>query len=198
MRTGALLWCVPFRREAPLMLFQGLCLLPPPVGTQDPHLTHVRRPHLCLQKPTTVSTASPNASVTFMAPQTGPTPPPPESRRRRGFRTQCPPPPPEGAPQIWCGWIGCGVQLAYDQRTISRHVNTVHKMRSEEIICQWEKPGGGICGTSMQPNHLRKHTLDIHTGLMIAWCESCGEAQRRDVMSRHKKTCERRKSRPPK
>ena len=66
------------------------------------------------------------------------------------------------------------------------------------MFCQWEKSGGGICGASMQPNHLRRHTLDIHTDLMIAWCEWCGEAQRRDVMSRHKKSCERRKGRLPK
>ena len=148
-----------------------------------------------------MSPVSSDALITFMAPQTGPTAPihpGSESRRRRGFRSQYPPPPPEGAPQIRCGWIGCGVQLAYNQKTISKHVNTTHKGRSREMICQWEKPGGGLCGASMQPNHLRRHTLDIHTALMIAWCEWCGEAQRRDVMSRHKKSCERRKGRFPK
>jgi hypothetical protein len=49
-----------------------------------------------------------------------------------------------------------------------------------------------MCGAIMRPNHLRRHTLDIHTTLMVVWCEWCGEAQRRDVMSRHKKSCKRR------
>lgn len=98
---------------------------------------------------------------------------------------------------IQCKWIGCGVQLAYNQQAISWHVNTVHRGTSFPLICQWERPGGGVCGTIMQPNHLRRHTLDIHTTLMVALCELCGEAQRKDVMSRHKKTCERRKLKGP-
>ena len=166
------------------------------VRMQGIHLIHVHRSCHSLQEPSTDSPVSPNTPITFMDPQTGPTPPnfpAPESRRRRGFRSQHPPPPPEDAPQIRCGWVGCGVQLVYNQKVISRHVNTTHKRGSQELICQWEKPGGGVCGASMQSNNLRKHTLDIHTALMIAWCEWCGEAQRKDVMSRHKKSCKGRK-----
>ena len=65
------------------------------------------------------------------------------------------------------------------------------------MVCQWGEPGGDVCGASMQSDYLRKHTLDIHTTLMIAWCEWCGEAQRRDVMSRHKKSCGRRMNKLP-
>ena len=165
---------------------------------QDFRLIRVHRPRRCFQEPSTSPLVSP---LTFMDPQTGPKPPAnlaPEPRRRRGLRSQYFLPPPEDAPQIRCGWTGCGVQLAYNQRAISCHVNGVHKERSLPLICQWEKSGGGICGASMQPNHLRRHTLDIHTGLMIARCEWCGEAQRKDVMSRHKKSCERRRNRLPK
>ena len=164
-------------------------------------LIHVRRPRPRLQKSSTSPLISSRPPVTFMVPQTGPTPPnnlASEPRRRRGFRSQHPLPSPEDASQIQCEWAGCGVQLAYNQKAISRHVNMAHKGRSVPLICHWEKSGGGICGASMQPNHLRRHTLDIHTALMIAWCDWCGEAQRKDVMSRHKKSCERRKGRIPK
>jgi len=167
---------------------------------QDVHLIQIHSPRCYLQDPATIPSVSPNPPVTFMVPQTGPTPPAhprSEMRRRRGFRSQHPLPLPEDTTQIQCGWVGCGVQIPYNQRAISRHVSTAHK-KSQEMICQWEKPDGGVCGTSMQSNHLRRHTLDIHTTLMIAWCEWCGEAQRRDVMSRHRKSCERRKNRLPK
>lgn len=105
----------------------------------------------------------------------------------------CPALPTEGSSQIQCGWTGCGVQLAYDEGVISNHINKIHKERSHVAICQWESPGGGVCGKSMHGNHLRRHVLDIHTTLIVAWCERCGEQQRKDVMSRHKKTCEQRK-----
>ena len=158
-------------------------------------LSHARRPHHYLEEPPTTSTVSPHSHVTFMIPQTGPTPPvelAPESRRRRGCRSQILPPPPEAASQIRCKWTGCGVQVAYNQTAISRHINAAHKGKSLPVICGWERSSGGICGAIMQPNHLRRHTLDLHTALMIAWCDLCGEAQRKDVMSRHKKSCERR------
>jgi len=180
------------------VLCPEVCFGFPLIRIQDLHLIHVHRPHHHLQEPSHVPPVSPNALVTFMIPQTGPTSPTHlETRRPRGFRSQIPPPPPEDAPQIRCGWIRCGVQLAYNEQAISQHVNAAHKKRLRRLICQWEKPSGGICGASMKPNHIRRHTLDIHTALMIAWCEWCGEAQRRDVMSRHKKTCERREGGPP-
>ena len=177
------------------MMSKGLYLFPfRPI--QEFHLIHLSSPRHCLREPTTVSPVSPHALITFMVPQTGTTPPIYlKSRRHRGHRSHHPLLIPGDAPQIRCGWIGCGIRLDYNQQAISHHVNAVHKRGSQEMICEWEEPGGGICGASMQPNNLRKHTLDIHTTLMIAWCEWCGGAQRRDVMPRHKKFCERRKSR---
>ena len=174
------------------------------VRMRDIHLIHVHRSRHSLQElsiDSLVSPASPDTPITFMVPQTGPTPPnfpTSESQRRRGFRSRHPPPPPEDAPRIQCRWVRCGVWLAYDRDVISCHVNKTHKRGSQELICQWENPGGGVCGTSMQPVNLRKHTLDIHTTLMTAWCEGCGKAQRKDSIPRHKKRCEGYKGGLPK
>ena len=181
-------------------MLKGLLSLPF-LRRQNVCLNHACRLHYHLQEPPTTSFVSLHSHILFMVPQTGPTAPidlAPEPRRRRGCRSQQVPPPPEAASQIRCRWTGCGVQVAYNQQAVSRHVNTAHKGKSLPVICQWERSGGGVCGAIMQPNHLRRHTLDIHTALMIAWCEWCGEAQRRDVMSRHKKSCERRMGRVPK
>ena len=166
------------------------------VRIRDIHLIRVHRPRHSLQE------LSIDTPIAFVVPQMGPMPPSfpvPRPRRRRGFRSRYPPPPPGDASQIRCGWVGCGVRLAYDESVISHHINTTHKMRgSQKLICRWEKPGGGVCGASMQPAHLRKHTLDIHTALIIAWCEGCGGAQRKDAMSRHKKHCKGDKDGLPK
>ena len=173
------------------------------VRMQDIHLIHVHRSRHSPQELSTdslVSPASPDTPITFMVPQTGPMPPnfpASESQRRRGFRSRHPPPPPEDAPWIQCGWVGCGVWLVYDQNVISHHVNT-HNRGSQELICWWKKPGGGVCGTSMKPVNLRKHTLGIHTALMTVWCEGCGKGQRKDAMSRHKKRCKGDKGGLPK
>jgi hypothetical protein len=102
---------------------------------------------------------------------------------------QCPDIPTEDDPQIQCGWVGCNVQLDYDSTAISSHINMAHKEKLPETICRWEKPGGGICGKKMNFNHLRRHTLDIHTTLMVVWCEQCGMEQRKDVLGRHKMHC---------
>lgn len=155
------------------------------------------RLHHCLPEPPT-TLVFPQSHLTFMTPQTGPTDPAPETRRRRGCRSLYLPLRLEDPSKIRCRWTGCGVQIPYNQQAISWHVNKTHRASSFPIICQWEKPDGSLCGTIMQPNHLRRHTLDIHTTLMVAWCELCGETQRKDVMSRHKKICERRNRRAPK
>ena len=168
-----------------------VCLVSP-LWRRILRLNSAFRLHHCLPEPPPTSFGFPLSHLTFMAPQTGPNNPGLESRRRRGCRSQYLPLRSEDASEMQCRWIGCGIQLAYNQQAISRHVNMTHRGKSFPVICQWERPDGGVCGTIMQPNHLRRHILDIHTTLMVAWCELCGESQRRDVMSRHKKTCERR------
>lgn len=106
--------------------------------------------------------------------------------------------PAEGASQVECGWVGCGIQLPYNEEQISQHFNETHKKKSQEVICQWEVPGGykygkRTCGKTMLSRNLLRHILGVHTILLVARCEWCGEGHRRDAIIRHKNVCEKRK-----
>lgn len=163
--------CLVFRRD--------ICLIP------------AYRSCRCLPAPSIVRVLTPQTGVTLPAHHA------PPSLRRRGFHAKRPTLPAEGASQVECGWIGCGMQLDYNEKQISRHINKIHKMESQQVTCQWEKPGGHTCGKRVVPSNLRKHILDIHTVLMVEWCEWCGGGQRRDRMNRHKKICKQRKEMLP-
>jgi hypothetical protein len=159
---------------------------------QNVCLIHNNRFGPRLQEPSTIPITSTTSFITFLMPQNGPMPVVhslPGMRRRRGDRKQHPLPPPADASYILCRWPGCDVQLAYDQKTVSRHISRAHKGTFSEVVCLWKKPDGNICRKSVQRDQLRRHTLDLHTSLITVWCEKCGGAQRKDVMSRHRKTC---------
>lgn len=152
-----------------------------------------RRPRNCLPELPTVHSAFPN-SIKFMVPQTGPTPPPsPPTRRPRGERMRTPTSLIEGGSRIRCGWAGCGARLPYDLLAITGHINRVHKVKSSKMICGWEKPDGEPCGTGVHSDNLKKHTLDLHTTLIVGWCKYCGSEQRIDVMPRHENSCDYRR-----
>lgn len=108
---------------------------------------------------------------------------------------KCPTVPTGGANDIQCRWAGCTVRLIYTDEVVSRHINATHKRNSGKMICQWENESGGVCGKGMETTQLRRHVLDIHTTLIVVKCVWCGEEQRKDVMSRHEKTCPQRKKR---
>ena len=172
---------------------QRVAFVRPLVRLQAIPLVYSPASGIPVQGPPTMSPATPNSPVKFMDPQTGPSSPskPIEPRRRRAGRSQDPPPTIENTSMIICGWVGCGEHLTYERGEISDHINTVHKGETQYVTCQWVVPGRGPCEGRMKRNHLRRHTLDLHTNLINSVCEGCGESQRTDLMARHKRTCER-------
>ena len=134
-------------------------------------LIHVPRGHHHLQEP-------PHSRVTPVVPQTGPTPsnnPTPRS--------------PEDAPQMQCGWMGCGARFGYDRDVISRHFETAHRGSSRQTVCQWGEPDGDICGMGMLAINLPRHTINVHAVLMDACCEWCGDTRSKEHMPQHQKVC---------
>lgn len=104
----------------------------------------------------------------------------------------------EPALRIRCMWVGCGVLLEYNKRTVSAHVMTEHVKETprggfEMGVCRWVGPDGHECGVEMQIRNFRRHITGIHTPLLTTHCHLCMKKQRVDALSRHMKLyCRRR------
>ena len=56
----------------------------------------------------------------------------------------------------------------------------------DTLICRWvRKDTGEECGSTLLPESLCRHTLDVHTNLIMVDC-ACGKRFRRDTLGRHR------------
>jgi hypothetical protein len=54
------------------------------------------------------------------------------------------------------------------------------------LACRWvRKDTGEECGSKLLPESLCRHTLDVHTNLIMKDC-ACGKRFRRDTLGRHR------------
>lgn len=90
---------------------------------------------------------------------------------------------------IECGWTGCGCRMQYDAQSVKDHVRFSHGglfRLDEPLICRWiRKDTGEECGSKLLPGSLCRHTLDVHTNLIMKDCV-CGKKFRRDTLGRHR------------
>lgn len=102
--------------------------------------------------------------------------------------------------QIRCGWVGCGVQLEYNEAAISEHaashwaqLEETQKEAIEMRSCRWILPNGVECGTEIQRRNFRRHIVGIHTTLLNTVCAWCSKDQRKDALNRHQRLyCKKR------
>jgi len=98
-------------------------------------------------------------------------------------------PEPEEVAVIGCGWTGCNSQIQHDARSVKDHVRFHHgglfKVK-ELLTCRWvRKDTGEECGSRLLPESLCRHTLDVHTNLIMKDC-ACGKRFRKDMFGRHR------------
>jgi hypothetical protein len=98
-------------------------------------------------------------------------------------------PEPGEADVIECGWTGCNYRIQHDTRSVKDHVRFYHGglFRVKEFLtCRWvRKDTGEECGSRLLPESLCRHTLDVHTNLIMKDCV-CGKRFRRDTLGRHR------------
>ena len=90
---------------------------------------------------------------------------------------------------IECGWPGCKTPIQYDIRSVKDHIRFYHGglfRAKEPLTCRWiRKDTEEECGSRLLPESLCRHTLDVHTNLVMKDCV-CGKRFRRDTLGRHK------------
>lgn len=90
---------------------------------------------------------------------------------------------------INCGWTGCNSPIQYDTRSVKDHIRFHHGglFRAKELLtCRWvRRDTGEECGSRLLPESLCRHTLDVHTNLIMRDCV-CGKRFRRDTFGRHR------------
>jgi len=90
---------------------------------------------------------------------------------------------------IECGWVGCDSRIQHDVRSVKDHVRFRHGgllRATEPVTCRWlRKDTGDECGSRLLPVGLCRHTLDVHTNLIMKDCV-CGKRFRKDTLARHR------------
>ena len=90
---------------------------------------------------------------------------------------------------IECGWAGCNSRIQHDTRSVKDHVRFRHGglfRVKEPMTCRWlRRDTGDECGSRLFPESLGRHTLDVHTNLIMRDC-ACGKRFRRDTLGRHR------------
>ena len=90
---------------------------------------------------------------------------------------------------IECGWAGCNSRIQHDVRSVKDHVRFNHGglFRARELMtCRWlRRDTGDECGSRLLPGGLCRHTLDVHTNLIMRDC-ACGKRFRKDTLARHR------------
>ena len=89
---------------------------------------------------------------------------------------------------IECGWTGCKTPIQHDIRSIRDHIRFHHGALfkdKEPLTCRWVRGDTEECGSKLLPESLCRHTLDVHTNLIMKDCV-CGKRFRRDTLGRHR------------
>ena len=98
-------------------------------------------------------------------------------------------PEPEEVAVIGCGWTGCNSRIQHDAQSVKDHVKFHHgglSKAKEPLTCRWvRKDTGEECGSRLLPESLCRHTLDVHTNLIMKDC-ACGKRFRKDMLGRHR------------
>lgn len=98
-------------------------------------------------------------------------------------------PEPREVDVIECCWTGCNYRIQHDVRSVKDHVKLYHGdlSRTKELLtCRWvRRDTGQECGSRLLPKSLCRHTLDLHTNLIMEDCV-CGKRFRRDTLGRHR------------
>jgi hypothetical protein len=96
---------------------------------------------------------------------------------------------------IDCGWTGCGLRLQHEPRSVKHHVMVYHLIERPadgKVTCRWvRKDTGRECGSTVLWESIIRHTLSVHTNLLLKQCE-CGKRFRPDTFHRH--SCEGREN----
>ena len=90
---------------------------------------------------------------------------------------------------IKCGWTGCNSPIQHDMRSVKDHVRFHHGglfKAKDPLVCRWvRRDTEEECGSTLLPESLCRHTLDVHTNLIMVDC-ACGKRFRRDTLGRHR------------
>ena len=90
---------------------------------------------------------------------------------------------------IECGWTGCETPIQHNTRSVKDHVRFHHGglfKEKELLTCRWVRNDTEEeCGSRLLPESLCRHTLDMHTNLIMKDCV-CGKRFRRDTLGRHR------------